>query len=307
MNSLAFLLGLLEHSFPAHVAWEDFEGEHGAALRLWQRQGFLAKEPGQHPVPSCPHCCEGVPYALGDRSICNNCGSTVDPRHLLQWRFDLEAFLAWLAHSLRLQGGVQPIDDTLWQLGSLAGQDYRYECFFHRHGTLSERGRQRLLAYRQALLMRPLPGPSVEGFAGPRFSLLELLRQDQQRSTIVHPLHLLHRGGTVRFAEQSGELWAGEHFLGEVPVSSKEYHFLACLARQQNRFVPYADLKAYVLRQAGSTDATEEATFCHKLKGRIKARWIPKIDLVLATTNKGDGYRLRKSAELHSTKSACSG
>jgi hypothetical protein len=234
-----------------------------------------------------------VPYLFGGHHLCNSCCSAVDPRHLLWWRFDLEAFLTWLAGSLRLQGGVRPIDETLWQLGSLADQDYRYECFFHRRGTLSEHGRQRLLAYRRALLLQPLPGPPVADFPGPGLALLELLRQDRRRLTVTNPLHLLRRGGTVRFEEPSGELWAGEHFLGEVPVSSKEYHFLAYLARQQNRFIPYADLKAYVLRHAGSTDATEEATFCHKLKGRIKACWIPKIDLVLATTNKGDGYRLR--------------
>jgi hypothetical protein len=297
LSDLEFLLGLLDHDFPAHAAQEDFEGEHAVALRLWQHKGFLATEPGQHPVPSCPHCHEGIPYPLGGRYLCNFCCSTVDPRHLFLWRFDLESFLTWVARSLGLQGGMRPVDDTLWQLGSLADPDYRYECFFLRHGILSERGRQRLLAYRQALLLQPLPGPPLAGFPGPSFSLLELLCQDRHRLTITDPLRLLHRGGTVHFEESSGELLAGEHLLGEVPVGSKEYHFLACLAQQQNMFVPYADLKSCVLRRSGSTDATDEATFCHKLKGRIKARWIPKFDLVMASTNKGDGYRLRGRIE----------
>jgi hypothetical protein len=48
-----------------------------------------------------------------------------------------------------------------------------------------------------------------------------------------------------------------------------------------------------VLRRAGSTDTTEEATFCQGLKSRIKKKWVPRIDELIATTNKGDGYRLR--------------
>src|SRR5947199_8623976 len=31
----------------------------------------------------CPHCDEGVPHRVGDRYICNACGSRVDPAHLL--------------------------------------------------------------------------------------------------------------------------------------------------------------------------------------------------------------------------------
>ena len=66
-----------------------------------------------------------------------------------------------------------------------------------------------------------------------------------------------------------------------------------CLAEQSDRFVSYADLKRFILQQSGSLDTTEEATVCHRLKNRIKKQWIPQIDWLLVTTNKGDGYRLR--------------
>jgi len=57
-------------------------------------------------------------------------------------------------------------------------------------------------------------------------------------------------------------------------------------------------MKRFVLAQAGSADTTEEATFCQALKSRIKKKWIPQIDLLVTTTNKADGYRLRGYAEL---------
>ena len=60
-----------------------------------------------------------------------------------------------------------------------------------------------------------------------------------------------------------------------------------------NEYVAYADIKHYVLQHSGGTDTTEEATFCQRLKSRIKKKSVPKIDVLVATTNKGDGYRLR--------------
>jgi hypothetical protein len=60
--------------------------------------------------------------------------------------------------------------------------------------------------------------------------------------------------------------------------------------------VPYADLKHEVLRRSGSADTTEEATFCQKLKSRLK-KGLPAIDRLVVTTNKGDGYRLRAFLE----------
>src|SRR5207244_12946799 len=104
--------------------------------------------------------------------------------------------------------------------------------------------------------------------------------------------------GDVRLDARSGALRVGAAWLGEVPLGSKEFFFLDCLARHLDSFVPYADLKRAVLSQTGSRDATEEATFCQGLKSRIKKKWIPQIDRLIATTNKGEGYRLRAFAEV---------
>ncbi len=47
-----------------------------------------------------------------------------------------------------------------------------------------------------------------------------------------------------------------------------------------------------------SRDGTEEATFAQNLKSRIKKKHVPAIGRRIATTNKGDGYRLRGYVEL---------
>src|SRR5205807_1674136 len=103
---------------PAHVAWEDFQGMHGPALRTWQQMGFLSRAPGRNPIASCPHCEEGVPYRIADRFVCHSCRSAVDPSHFLLWRLNREAFLSWFAGQLHLRGEVQRIEDRLWQLGA---------------------------------------------------------------------------------------------------------------------------------------------------------------------------------------------
>jgi hypothetical protein len=212
------------------------------------------------------------------------------------WRFDLEAFLAWLAKTLKLQGGVRPVDERLWQLGSIRRGEIPHECFFRRSGPLSAPGRKRLLAYRNAVLLRALPGgEQLDGFHGPSLSLTELLHQDRGSLTAGSLSDLLWAQAAVRFEGSSGALFLGETWLGEVPVGCKEYHLLARLAQEQDAFVPYADLKRYVLEHAGSADTTDEATFCQKLKSRLK-RSVPQIDSLIATTNKGDGYRLRAFA-----------
>jgi hypothetical protein len=126
----------------------------------------------------------------------------------------------------------------------------------------------------------------------PTVSLLTVLDTTDGLSVrYVGPL--TRAGGAVRFEAHSGALWAGDERLGEVPVGSREYHFLACLAARLDRFVPYSDIKRDVLARSGAMDATEEATFCQGLKSRIKKRYVPRIDLLVATTNKADGYRLR--------------
>jgi hypothetical protein len=294
MSSLEFILGLLDHHSPAFVAAEDFEGEHCKPLQLWQRMGFLSREPERHPAPGCPHCLEGMPILLAGRYRCDTCHSPIDPRHLLLWRFDLGAFLAWLARSLKITCGVRQVDERTWQLGTVTCGDGRYECFFCRGGPLLASGHRRLRAYRNALLFRALPdGERIEGFQGPSVSLLELLRLERGSLRAAPLTHVLHGQNAVRFDAESGALFAGRDFLGEVPVGTKEYFFLACLARSPHRSVPYSDLKQFVLRQAGSRDTTDEATFCHRLRYRLKRRWVPQIDRILVTTAKEKGYRLR--------------
>jgi hypothetical protein len=293
-RSLEFILGILERDSPPCVAQEDFDGLHGTALRLWQEMGFLRQEPGAHFVPSCPHCGEGVPYPVGDRLLCSACGSRVDPQHLLLWEFDLQTFLWWLSRGMHLQGGTSRVDDCLWQLGRLVTKDSFYECFFQRGHTLLETGRQRLSAYRNVLLLYCLRPPSGIGHAAVTArSLLQMLWLEKTL-TLSDPAPLLRPQGAIRFERHSGALWAGDTWLGEVPVGSKEFFFLDCLVRELDHFVSYADIKQYVLRQSGGSDSTEEATFCQQLKNRIKRKkWITEIDRLVVTTNKGEGYRLR--------------
>ena len=292
-GSIEFLLGLIDRDEPPCVAWEDWEGGHGPMLRLWQEMGLIANFPEQNPVASCPDCEDGVPYRLGDRLLCNWCLGTVDPRHLLLWRLDSAAFLRWVGGQWRLRGEVRQIDGRLWQLGTLEATGGVYECFYRRAGPLSEAGRNRIEAFRQAVVLYGATPPDRgEGVDRPQLSLLELLRPGPPMA-LADPEALLRPRGRVRFDAGSGVLWTGETWFGEVPVGSKEFFLLDALARNLDRFVPYQDLKEYVLRAAGSADSTEEATFCQRLKNRIKRAWVPQIDRLIATTNKGDGYRLR--------------
>lgn len=296
-QSLEFLLGILDCDDEPAVTWDDWIGPHRAALRVWQDLGFIATEPGPHPLPSCPHCGEGVPYRSGARCLCPECRSSVDPRCLLLWQLNLPAFLGWLAGRWMLKGNVRRIDGRLWQLGTRESQGVAREFFFRRRGPLSDCAANRLGVYRQAVVLHALPAPNPAGtFRGPRLCLLELLGIGDTFSA-GDPDDLLRPRGNIRFDAGTGAIWAGDTWLGEIPVGTKEFHFLAYLADQLDRFVPYADLKRHVLRAAGSRDGTEEATFCQKLKNRIKTKWVPKIDRLLATTSKGDGYRLRGFVE----------
>jgi hypothetical protein len=296
--SVDLLLRLLDQDDgPPRVALEDFEGACGPAVRLWQRMGFVSQEPGGSPIPGCPYCGEGVPYSTGSRLVCPLCHSGIDPLHLLLWPLSPEAFVRWLAAELYLRGGVHQIDETLWQLGTWMSGGLPRECFYIRHGHLSGAGERRLAAFRNAAVLYSLtPPPAALASRLSVVSLLELLSNGDTLG--VSGLdRVLRSQGKVRFDSHSGGLWAGDTLLGEVPVGSKEFWLLATLAQQLDHFVPYADLKRVVLERAVSSDATEEATFCQKLKSRIK-KAIPKIDLLIVTTNKGDGYRLRAHAEL---------
>ena len=95
-SSVELLLGLLDHGDTPGVSHEDFLGPHRAAVRAWQREGFISVTPGAHPVPGCPHCGEGTPYHIENRVLCNWCRSTIDPQWNQLWSFDREAFFQWL-------------------------------------------------------------------------------------------------------------------------------------------------------------------------------------------------------------------
>lgn len=296
-TSLEFLLGLLERDDPVFVVQEDLDGAQGDAIRTWQGLGFVATAPVAHPIPSCP-CGDGVPVRLGDRLFCSSCNSRVDPRQLLAWPLDRRAFLHWLAEGLGLKGMPQRHGQGLWQLGTWAAKGEACECFFQR-GPESEQGRARLDAYRNAVVLYGLCGPSeAERRRHRSISLFQVLRSDDGALAVADLRRMLRPRGDVRFDRHSGILWLDDDWLGEIPPGSREYCLLDCLARHLDHYVPYADLKRFVLGQSGSMDATDEATFCQGLKSRIKKRWIPKIDLVIATTNKADGYRLRGYVEL---------
>src|SRR5205823_3912171 len=149
------------------------------------------------------------------------------------------------------------IDGRLWQLGGLHAEAFVHECFFGM-GQPSDRETARLLAYRNAVLIRPLASAeSIFAYRGPVLSLLDVIRMEAHGLTVVDLHHFLEGGGTVRFDEASGSLWAGDVLLGEVPAGAKEHALLACLAENLDRFVAYADLKHEVLRRTGSTDSTE--------------------------------------------------
>ena len=171
-------------------------------------------------------------------------------------------------------------------------KDGPLECFFRRSGELSSHGTSRLLAYRNTLLVYPLT-PMGAG-SSRTLSLLEAVQWENGSLRVAGLGTLLRPRGKVRFDAQCGALWVGDVCLGEVPIGSKEFFFLCRLADDLDRFVPYTDLKHYVLQESGSSDSTDDATFCQLLKSRTKRKWMPKIDAVLATTNKADGYRLRR-------------
>ncbi len=291
---LEFIVGQLDGEDPVHVSAEDLDGPYGPALRRWQAWGFLGREPVFNPVAGCPHCGEGIPYRLAGRHLCNRCRSTIGGRHFHLWPLNLEAFLRWLAAALRLRGEPRPVDDRLWHLGTWESRGGAYECFFRRTGRLSGEGRERLSAYRSVIVLYGIRRPEEADTAYATYvSLLSLLRLGQSLS-VTSLQNVLRGPGRVRFDARSGVLTAGDLWMGEVPAGSREYYFLRCLAEQIDAFVPYADIKHFVMQNTGGRDSTDEATFCQRLKNRIKEKnWVPTIDRLIVTTNKGDGYRLR--------------
>jgi len=233
-----------------------------------------------------------VPYRLGSRYVCNGCRSAVDAHHLQVWELDRQEFFAAIATHLRVRGPVRALDECLLQLGTGEVEGIAVECFYHGRGSLSERGRNKLDAYRRVIVFYGTSISTDPGHSWRRVPLLELF--DPNGSLVPTNLaSLLRPRGTVRFETHNGAMWIGQTLLGEVPVASKEFYLLECLSEELDHFVSYHELKREVLRRSGSSDEADEATFCHGLKRRIKKHGLAEIDRLLVTTNKGDGYRLR--------------
>lgn len=296
-RSVEFIAGLLAQPGPPLASFDDLNGPHREALWLWQRIGFLSTDPEPLRVPSCPHDDGGTPVRLGERLVCGRCFSAIDSGHLLAWRFDLDAFLSWLTRELLLDGDVRHVDENFWQLGTATDGGEATELFFCR-SDLMDQGRARLSAYRRCLAVTPLRLLDANALPVPKTSLVDILVMSGDSLSAALPNRPAGGSEIVRFDAATGALWVAERLAGEVALGSKEFCLMACLAEHRDAFVSYAELKHEILRRSGSRDTTEEATFCQKLKSRIKKKWIPEIDRLVMTTNKGDGYRLRCRVEL---------
>ena len=252
-----------------------------------------------NPVPTCPLCLAGTPYRVERRYLCNHCRGEVPIESLQLRRLDLESMLRWLAIAWNLRGEIKQVSDALWRLGSWEVGVEATECFYLRGESLPEAARRRLLAYRSVLVLHGKPArPAIDGFAGRFLSLVDALHIEADRLVVLPLTSSTRRGGPVRFDRRTGTLHAGEERLGRIPPGSREFHLIACLADAPGAVVPYADLKRHVGAASGSRDETEEATFCHKLKSRIKhAHDVEVIDRLIRTDRRSGGYLLETSLE----------
>ena len=291
--SLEFILGILDERSPAFASHDDFTGPHGRALQLWQRLGFLAREPESHPAAGLSPLPRRLALPARHETPVSGLPEHGQSPSFGARRFDLDAFLSWLAQGLNLTGGGRPLDDNIWHLGSLLLDDRRQECFFHRGATLSAQGRERLLAASECPAHLVLAhGPAGGFFQATACPCLIFSATTRARCVLPTWLGCCTAGRAVRFDAGSGTLWAGDRVLGHVPPGGKECHFLDCLWRHAGAVVPYADIRHHVMQQSGSRDAVaDEATYCQKLKSAVKKR-ITNIDDVIAATNKGHGYQL---------------
>lgn len=289
MRNVDFLLGLLAAGRPTFVAAEDLDGPHGDAIRRWQELGFIGRDSGRQPHQTCPYC-EGVPYRAEGRFVCDACRSGIDERELLAWPVHRDAFLTALAAHLGLPDGVGAIDGGLWALGTARIDGQPVVCFCHLGGPLSQPERAELARYRHSLVLS-VQSPPSDSF-GRWVSLAAVIDPDGDFAPVTIA-DLYRERGPVRFDEASGTLRVGVTVVGEVPLGSREWAFLSALTEQLGQFVSYGELKRAVLRRTAGRGDTDEATFCQKLKSRIKAKYMPGIDRLVVTSNKGDGYRLR--------------
>jgi hypothetical protein len=218
----------------------------------------------------------------------------LEERVLLAWPVHREAFLCALASHLGLHGEPRHVGD-LWELGVGKADGQVVACFFHESGELSQRAREQLAAFHRVVVITAQS--TMDANRPGRWVLLTRVLEGDGTFATVGLASLMRDRGPVCFDFQTGALKVGTVTLGEVPLGSREWAFLACLADQLDQFVPYSDLKRTVLSRTGSSGEVDEATFCQKLKSRIKKEYIPGIDTVIATSNKGDGYRLRGEGE----------
>lgn len=287
--AVEFLLRLLEHHPMAFVDWDDLHGKYAALLCACQAAGFLALRPQALPAPGCPWCGEGVPGRVGRRLLCDACFADVDPRRLCGWPLDLDAFLAWLAAGLGLAGSPSRIEQRLWHLGTFEAAGGKRPCFYRVAGGLSAAGRHTLLAD-GAVVLHGLTPPEADPAHGRFVSLREVLRSEPSLS--VAGLGPALGGRRVRFDPATGSLWLDGVCLGAAPYRCREYHLLAVLAERQGAFTPYAELKREVLRRSGGRDGRDAASFCHRLKSRLKSAHVPRIDEVLVSGRGAGGYLL---------------
>lgn len=298
-RSLESVLAILHTDEPVQVSREDFDGPHGLVWRHMQAMGFVATEGVPNPVPTCPECLEGSPYFVSERYLCPVCREDVDEVDLLVWRFDRMGLLRWLADEWSLRGGIERIADELWRLGTLTVDGHPTECFYVRGGEIPDPARGRLLVFRNALVMHgSLTPPSIPGFEGRILALAEAMEATPQALT-VRPLQSTSRPEGLSLNPESGEFRLGTTLLGHVPPGSREFHFLEHLIDRPSVLIPYADLKHQVARLSGSRDETDEATYCQKLKWRLKnVHGIAAIDRLVVTDRKLGGYRLLAEATL---------
>lgn len=300
-RNLEFVLRLLDTNSPADVSAEDFDGPHGGLLRILQAMGVIASEPGMNPVPSCPYCFRGSPYLLGGRYVCDDCGSRVGKQYLQLWRCDLPAFLRWYAGQQGLSGGIEQIDDGLWRLGTIVSGDRASECFYLRGVHVTDLSRRRLAAFRSVLVLHGKPEPPRLDSGGARsLSLAEVITADDN-GLAVQPLRSLLNGasGRVSFDPRTGVLRVGDAVAGQVPTGTRECAFLERLELSIGEAVPYADLKRSVRRATGSRDERDEATYCQRLKSRLKHQYgITAIDWLIETDRAVQGYRLVSEARI---------
>ncbi len=300
--SLEFLFRLLDASPPAEISAEELDGPHGELLRACRRLGFLADEPGMNPIPSCPYCVSGTPYLLGDRYVCNHCRSRVARRHLQLWRLDLAGLLRWYSREQGLRGEVERVDDGLWRLGTFDDGRLARECFYVRGRESSDLARRRLAAFRSVLLLHGRDErPQCEALDARFLRMAEALVFRGNRLAVRPLAELLddRRAGAVRFDRRTGTLSLGTDFLGRIAPGTREFAFLECLAVARGEVVAYGDLKRAVCLATGSIDSRDEATYCHRLKSRLKRdHGIVAIDRLIEADRVTGGYRLLREAVL---------